>query len=287
MVFGRDKNQQAGSNEENQAGQPAAAPRQAVFSGSQSVPPPARRTFSDIRRTGSPFQSQQPVQRDQGASKPAEQGTTVSINIHLPKASLGRFGQPFTWLFGKVRGFVAAVRNWGRAHRWWNIAAAIVLACIIAAVVLFKTVLHKDADTTTSNANSGNFAAIQPDFKVVAPKNKPTLAKANGNTTAFDKNRDTYSYTDSMQTYGFIVSEQPVPKKFKKGQDAVNSIAPTLAADSTQQPFTTKYGTGYILTNTKFGSQTVVASVKNVLIFIQVAHTFKASDWTGYVDSLQ
>jgi len=226
---------------------------------------------------------------------------TISINIHLPKTP-ERLRKWWHVTTDELQDAIHAVRSKARANRKGFVIAGSVATVILLGVFVPPMVLGKHHDKIVSNSktqkgsskgssaggNTSNFSAKQPDFAVVAPQNKQKLAKSDGVNSAFDSQHDSYSYRDSLQNYGIIVSEQPIPKKFANGQDAVDNIAPSLAGSiATSEQITTSYGKGYVITNEKYGSQEVVANVHAVIVFIQATHTFKNSDWVTYIDNLQ
>ncbi len=226
-----------------------------------------------------------------GASK-GKTPATVSIQIHLP-----------TFQFKRLRRLIATCKHgWGFATGWIsqqfrtsrNRSVGICVAIIVVLLGVFVPPLLNlggKAKTGTGSTTGGSAGADagyeKPPFVVVAPSSKPKLATPDGVHAAYDGVKNSYSFSDSISGNGFTVSQQPIPPQFSDGQTAVDSIAPTLNKGVTPVNLKPITGPAYLSTNPKYDSQTVVASIRNLLIFIQSSHAFKPVEWENYLNTLQ
>jgi len=217
--------------------------------------------------------------------QPSTPPPTVAIHITMPELK---------WLhkaWAKLKDGYSIARQYISAYRRAVGLAAAAVVVLVLAVAFWPHPRHSNKPTTGSSQSksAGSKAKLaQPDFKVYVPVGKPQLGTPDGKHSAFDGNRDSYSFTDSMQNNGFIVSEQPLPKAFGSGKDAVTKIAPTLMPNSKQESLQASSGTAALLTNNDNGAQSLVAALNDeVLIFIRSSHKFTADQWTTYINNLE
>lgn len=258
-------------------------------------PAAAQRPF--LRPAPQPRPAEAPRQQPSVTAAPAPSqsaaDTTVSINIQLPSLNVRALKRSFAAFFGRLWNGLGAVWSTLTAHKAPVLAVLGIVVVAGAAVALWPG--HKPGSgsaITGSGSHSGTSAGAgpklaKPDFTVLVPKAKPQLATPNGKTSAFDGTRDSFSFVDSIQNYGFVVSEQALPKNFSSGKEAVSKIAPTLIANAEQAPLTISSGTAMLLTSKDNGTQSIVASVGDVLLFIRSSHGFDAGTWANYLSSLQ
>jgi hypothetical protein len=160
----------------------------------------------------------------------------------------------------------------------------VLLAASLGVYKLISGVLEAKPKLATGSHQSGAATSVKPPFTPVAPKDKPELAQGGSDKTAYDGNRDVYSYTDSLLGTSLTVSQQVRPPNFASAQQAVSQVAKSAGA---REPIQFKDGTAYLSTDAKTGAQTIIASVKELLIFIQSPYRHSAQDWQAYLDSLQ
>lgn len=213
----------------------------------------------------------------------------VSIQINIPQLS-----------FKRLRRWLEFVRSWIRRGRDWFLAqlatnkrrtiAVSVLAVLVVAGIFVPPLLHFGAKGNASlgGANSGVATAKydKPPFTVVRPSSKPKLGTPDGVHSAYDGTKNTYSYGDSIGGNGFILSQQPIPPQFKDGAAAVADIGPKLNT-TPGHTINTLFGDAYVSVNPKTGAQSVAATIRNLLIFIQSSHKFTDTELTDYINTLQ
>lgn len=222
---------------------------------------------------------------------------TVSIQIHIPAIHTERFKRGIA----KIKRSIAQLRAWivqgwewllgqfaTNRKRTISIAAGVVVVLVLLIVPPLFNFGSKPKQGSASGGSAGGVAKPKkPNYDVVHPSTKPQLANPDGVHAAYDSKRESYSFRDYIGQNGFIVSQQPVPAKFQDGAAAVSAIAPTLNQDVKPEALKTLFGTAYVSTNPKYGSQSVVFSIRNLLLFIQSAHAFTDEEWTNYINALQ
>jgi hypothetical protein len=226
------------------------------------------------------------------ASKTAAPAT-VSIQIHIPSLQSERFRK----LAAKPKQGITAVKHWFSGQLRTNKARTIGISIGVPVVVLLLLVpplfnFGHGKDKTDGGSAAGGAAGAtvkyeKPPFEIVRPSNKPKLATPDGVHAAYDGAKNTYSYSDSIGSNGFTVSQQPIPPQFADGQAAVDSIAPTLTKGVTPVTLNILTGSAAVSTNPKYNSQIVVVAVRDQLLFIQSSHTFKDTEWENYLNTLQ
>ena len=264
--------------------------------------PPAAGARAELREravrqanTYQPRPLQPPAEPAKPEPKPdakAAQPATVSIQIHIPALQTEKFHRVKDKLLDWLEDSYQAVRSLIAANRRRSLIIALVTVLVLVGLFVPPLVLGKHG----KGGNQGGAAAgssagaatsyAKPPFDVVVPSSKPKLATPDGVHSAYDGKRNTYSFSDNIGGDGFIVSQQPIPSSFKGGQDAVTKIGPTLG-DSTPVKISTLFGEAYIATNPKTSAQSVVVSVRDLLVFMQSAHDFKDSEWVTYINALQ
>lgn len=243
-----------------------------------------------------------PPKVDPAASYTAKPTTpaTVSIQIHLPTFQSERwraFKTKIKWVSKRVVNWFNEARRWFlaqlAAHKARTIGLSVITPIVIA---LFFAPLFFNFGSDKSAAGSGGASGAsagstvkyeKPPFEVVTPSGKSKLATPDGVNAAYDGEKNTYSFGDSISGNGFTLSQQPIPPQFSDGTAAVESIAPTINKGVTPAALKILTGTAYVSTNPKYNSQTVVANVRDVLIFITSSHAFKSTEWENYLNTLQ
>lgn len=157
-----------------------------------------------------------------------------------------------------------------------------VAVVLCSSLLVYGVIAHiqNKADKKVTAAPTAQAAA--PSFEPVVPKDKPELAKAaNNEKAAYDTNRGVYSFQDTLLGTTLIVSQQPLPEKFDSAEQAVRQVAGSLGAKEAIGG-----GMAYMKTEAGNGSQTIVTSVKGLLIFIQSPFRHSAADWKNYIETL-
>jgi hypothetical protein len=276
-------------------------PRQYASPTATQPVPPRQPGAGPLEAPARPLQAAQPqAQAAQPSAGPQKVPTAsqtngaagVSIQINIPQLSFNRLR---TWL-AVVRSWALQARDWFLAHLATNKRRTIVvssLAVLGVAGIFAPPLLHLGAkgganlgDTNGTHGGTATAKYDKPPFTVVRPSTKPKLGTPDGVHAAYDGNKNTYSYGDSIGGNGFIVSQQPVPPQFKDGAAAVDKIGPTLNT-TPGHIISTLFGDAYVSVNAKTGAQSVVATVRNLLIFIQSSHKFTDSELTDYINALQ
>jgi hypothetical protein len=215
---------------------------------------------------------------------------TVSIQIHMPSFRGSRVARAVQAAWQSLR----RLSNWYTSQfalnraRTVGFSALLTLAVVGAFILPLLHLIHGGADHATgSSAGALSPKYSKPPFTVVVPSSKPKLATPDGVHAAYDGTKNVYTYSDSIGGNGFIVSEQPIPEQFNAAADAINSIGPKIygptAANSTVNTFA---GDAYVTLSNK-GAQTIVFSVRNLLMFIQSAHKFSDTAIQDYINSMQ
>lgn len=237
-------------------------------------------------------------------TKPEAVAATVSINISVPqfkglkaaKKLVGRVLQDAHMLtlriLASTRQLTELILEKVRTIRKMTYKLLIIVG--ISAVVMVGMVVGSQLlkQTSTPQALGSGSAAISGlqatpvklTFTPVVPRNKPDLATPQAGKSAYDSKKNVFSYTDTLKGTGLVVSEQPLPKQFKSGDEAVVSITKNLNAN---EAIKTATGKGSIATDAKSQAQTVVYTSDNLLIFVQSPFVHPLSEWQLYLASLK
>jgi hypothetical protein len=123
-----------------------------------------------------------------------------------------------------------------------------------------------------------------PSFTPVAPQNKPQLGQQGADpNSAYDGSKDLYTFRDMLMGFPVVVSQQPLPEKFK---DA-NTLKKTAEGIGTVETVETAFGTAYIATVAKGETQQVMLSYQNRLVMVQSFKKFDAETWKYYLETLR
>lgn len=273
-------------------------PRQHVQPRPQA-PPQASVAAPQAVQQAQPVSNTAPIPKPASTAPKVTTPATVSIQIHIPAFQTERVQK----LVVRVKGWVKQLKTWILIAKKWFLdqlaenkrrtigvtvgIAVVVLGLFIPPLFNFGYGKSKVADGASSGSSTGAATYEKPPFDVVRPSSKPKLGTPDGVHAAYDGAKNSYSYSDSIGGNGFTVSQQPTPPQFKDGTTAVESIAPNLNKGVAPKALTTLFGTAYVSTNPKYNSQTVVFSIRDLLLFIQSSHAFKDTEWTDYINALQ
>jgi hypothetical protein len=209
------------------------------------------------------------------ARLPAANNVTININfpkLHLPLSRLKKLPKikprlP-TWRYKLILKRLAGI--------------GVVLAC---GLIVYGVVSHIESKSGKKvTADSSTAKAAVPSFTTAVPKNRPELANAANNPkAAYDSNKGVYSFQDTLLGTTLIVSEQALPANFSSAEQAVAQIAKSAGA---RDVINTGGVPAYMKTEASNGSQTIVTSVKGLLIFIQSPFRHSADDWKIYLQTL-
>jgi hypothetical protein len=219
----------------------------------------------------------------------ASPAATVSIQIHMPSLQNSRLARAWRLVWRSPRRLAAWYTTQFNLYRARTISLSILATMALVGVVMVP-VLHLTAHGGASQATSAGALSpkySKPPFTVVVPSSKPKLATPDGVHAAYDGTKNVYTFSDSIGSDGFIVSEQPIPTQFNTAADAINSIGPKIyGPTASSSSVNTFAGEAYVTTSTK-GAQTVVFSVHNLLMFIQSAHKFSDTAIQDYINLMQ
>lgn len=218
------------------------------------------------------YQSRAPQAPPAGPA-PASQ-PSVTININLSKFKLPRLPKRSPVKLSKIK-------VPGLPYKRLALGLAGLVLVLAVGVLVWRS-------SVGSGHSNGNAAATTyrttPSFTPISPKDKPKLADLPPNSTSYDGKRDTFSYIDLLPGGHITVSEQPLPSNIGTPQEAVSKVASQVKA--TQQ-LTINNGTAFMRTDPKSGSQTLVFSLKGLLIFINSPYGHNPATWQDYINSLQ
>lgn len=210
-----------------------------------------------LRRAGMPQESVPIRQAQKPGSEP-----TVSIQISLPEFHMPKIRIPW------------------KQVRYWSVLALAIIGLSIGVRALVGLVPHhKNPDVAVKGAQTD-----KPSFKPVVPEDKKDLAQTGSSSTAYDPNRQLYSYSDKYLNGTITVSEQPVPDKFKQDPGSLAQVAATIGA---KDKFETAFGTAYVATSANGTSQRVVFIRQNLLIFMESTKKYDNDAWKIYIESLR
>jgi hypothetical protein len=128
-------------------------------------------------------------------------------------------------------------------------------------------------------------ARSSPSFVPLVPKDKPQLGdySSKNKSIAYDGNRDTYSFIDILDANNLTVSEQPLPTGMGTTSQTIATIARQIGA---KDPILLKNDTAYIK-SVKNGGQTIVFSMKDLLVFINSPFDHPDEAYKAYIESLE
>jgi hypothetical protein len=207
-------------------------------------------------------------------SPPSATQPSVTININLSKFKLPK--RPSI----TIPKFKLPVLPLLRYKRLVLVIAGLALISLVG--VLAWHSMHGSRQTGDTAAAVTYRTA--PSFVPISPKDKPKLTDFPPNTTSYDGKRDTFSYVDLLPGGHITVSEQPLPSNISTPQAAVNKIAAQIKAT---QKLTVDNGEAFMGTDPKTGSQTLVFSLKGLLVFINSPYGHNAAIWQDYINNLQ
>jgi hypothetical protein len=199
-------------------------------------------------------------------------GTNITINLDLSKIKLPK--PP------KIK-----LPNWPYRR------LAVSLAVLTLIVVGLSTLYHHHQQTVETAKLEAARRAVTgptrttPSFTPLVPKDEPELAKLDpkNKDIAYDGNRDTYSFMDKLDNNNITISEQPLPANLGEPQQAINHVAKQINA---KEPINLNDGVAYASSD-KSGSQTIVFSAKDLLIFINSPFHHEVASYKFYIDNLQ
>lgn len=199
----------------------------------------------------------------QPAAKRTEQGgSSVSIQIHLPKIKLPKVKLPQV-----TRRQIA---YWGSLCVVWVGLAVGVRASL---ELLDKNTGKTEVKGTTTEKS--------PAFKPLVSNQK---TDADNLKQAYDPQRKLVSYNDAFSGAKFTVSQQPLPQKLKDSPAEILKAADTIQA---KEHIETALGTLYIGTDEQAGVQRTMLVRKDLLVFIQSSKKLDNDTWKYYVETLR
>jgi hypothetical protein len=231
---------------------------------------------------------------------PKAEPQTVNIQIQIPTISLDRLKAIRDIASLTVKKFsrgwqqatVKLIKLTERMQRRLLIGASAVAILLVAGLIGMQ--LQHAAHTKSAElaaqliTDKANNVAVnsQPTFTPVQSSQAltPAAGAATKQQTSYDGSKNTYSFTDTVGGKSILVSQQPVPNKFKNATEAVMTVAQSLGANESTS---TDDGTAYIASDSKSNSQTVVFTKNNLLLFIQSPFKHTGNEWSSYINSLK
>jgi len=245
----------------------------------RAVPPPIRRAVRPdmaARPASVPARKLDRPAATAPVAKPPREGK-LSIDIQFAKPEFRR---------------LRAAGRWLRAHISLRqaITTLIILLVIFGGWVGLAIRKHQldrqaAAHPKQSLANPGRTGTLElPPYVPAVPATKQELLTPDGTHSKYDKTKQSYSFLDTIKGQQFTVSEQRSGGPLGTGQAAVDKVAKSLKATTAIK---TGWGTAYIQTNNKYGSQTVVFGIRDLLGFIQAPFTLDSNQWITYINNLE
>ncbi len=250
---------------------------------SDDAPPPSLESTLANQQLLSHLDKVEPVTEPLDDLPAEELGAThITVNLNLPKIKppdLKKLKKPKLKALPKPKRAVVLLSAY---------AVVMLLAGVVTHSLVFSNpASHEVAQGTTNSQQvlaANNTVATKASFTPIAPASHPELGAYAKDKTYYDPKRDEYSYMDSMQGDQFTVSQQVLPEKYSSGQDAVDKISASLAA---KEPIVTASGIAYMNTAADTGKQTIVLSMKGLIVFIQSGAKHSVSDWANYIATLK
>ncbi len=248
--------------------------------------PPAAGVQQEVRqkrmRRANEYRPRSAQPTTKSADEPAP---AVSIQINLPAFDKEKFRRRKRLLFARLK----RVQRKLLRHRKWLIIGSTAVLVLIVGSSITEVVRHNHRRTEAlkvAHRAGQNLTrvATKPSFMPAVPVGKDYLATPDGKQSRYDGTHDTYSFADTLEGDHITVSEQPAPKKFASGQDAVDSIA-ALSFKSAKR-VSVGVTTAYIASFDKSEAQTAITTVNGLLVFVQSSAAHTASIWATYLATL-
>lgn len=241
-----------------------------------------------------------PNYRRPGAlATPKAEPQTVNIQIQIPTLSFERLKAAKSITASSARKLgrgrhtaTAKLASILKRTRRRALVGSMAVVILVAAGFVGLQLQHSAQTKTAKLAakqvtDKASTAAVnaQPTFTPIqSSQATPAAGTATQKQTSYDGTKNTYSFTDTVSGKSILVSQQPVPAKFKSATEAVATVAQSLGA---KESTTTSNGTAYIATDEKSNSQTVVFTKNELLLFIQSPFKHSATEWSSYINSLK
>lgn len=194
--------------------------------------------------------------------KLADSTPSVSIHISLPELHLPKVRIPY------------------RHIGYWTVVGVIAVGVSIGARGLVGLIPDRPGQTATQDTQTTGLS-----FDPVAPADKPELASGKtSQQTAYNADKQLYSYTDTYLEGTITVSQQPLPSEFKANPDSLQTVAAAIGATST---FETAFGKAYVATSSNETSQRLVFIRRELLISMESTKKYDNDAWKLYIESLR
>lgn len=153
---------------------------------------------------------------------------------------------------------------------------------LVVSVVAFTTLRQND------DAGSGKATTVQgvqdkkiPEFDYLIPKDAPQSVSG---AVAYDSQRKVASFSDVIGADSIVVSQQPLPEKFKI--DPVGELEKFAKQINANDKIEVGEVTAYSGVSIK-GPQTIVLIKNGVLLFMTSDHKLQNKAWFDYIAKLQ
>lgn len=189
--------------------------------------------------------------------------SAISINIQLPKMPR----------ISKVTMPPLATM------RYWGVFTILVVISAVGARAGFGQL--PIGQKSPKDVKGTSIVSEKPTFKPALPDtNKESIEQKH----VYDPKRQLYTFEDELLKSKITISQQPLPEQFKTSPAALQNLAKSIGATVKLE---TAFGTAYIATSDNKSSQRVVATHRDILMFIETLKTYDDDTWKLYLDSLR
>lgn len=230
------------------------------------------------------WQSQKAIKRRQKAEKAAKKaekkarkeairaasgnkgGTTIAIALSVPSAS-------------KIRKSAVKLYN-PRYKKRYIIGGALVMVPLTVIVVgaIISSRNHNNGDTTDVLGQTATVDAT-PDFSTL----KPTTSDNQATDFVYNPDKKVLKYDDILDDIRIVVNQQPLPSEFQS--DPTGKVEALAAANYYKDKISTSDTTAFSGMSVK-GSQTVIFTKNNLLVFISADRKIDTLKWSKYIESM-
>ncbi len=210
-------------------------------------------------------------------ANPAAAPVAVSIQINMPA-----FHKP---QFKRTKAVWVALKPQLTRARILKVSIPIaVIAVLWIGLAINKHIQdNKAAQAAKADSSASAPVATKPSFTPVVPGAKASLGTPDNVHSRYDATKKSYSFLDTLDGKQITVSQQQLPANGTTASDTVAKVAKSLNA-TTQ--FKTGYGTVYAFTSQKYGYQSLVFSIRDLLMFANSPSAISNSKWIDYINAL-
>ncbi len=172
---------------------------------------------------------------------------------------------------------------------WLKLTAPFVLIGLIGLIILASKPAPESEVFIPEPTNESSTEEVvlpkgTPSYKTILPAGR-TISYYGGWTRVSPEGRNTvYAYPDSIDGVPVSVSQQPIPDNF---QDAPAESVKDLAASFQANEKITADNTTVYLSTLNNGSQMIIFTKDDVLVFIRSEQVVTNQSWVAYINSLE